>query len=193
MSDAPRIGVAIVAAGASTRFGAGDKLMAQLRGRPLCAHIAQTVAQVPFERRMAICASTFAAPAQIFLAHGFEVLGNGMSATGMASSLRLACNDAKVAGLDALVICLADMPFVSVALLNLLVRRWLETNAVAVIARSQTDYTWKTPPALISRSLFPVVEGIAGDTGARSLLHTALPLDTDPALLADFDTPEDFS
>lgn len=109
-SDAPLLAAAVLAAGASRRFGAGPKQLAELRGRPLVAHAVEA----------ALDAGPYAA---VFVVTGAVDLGGALPAgaipldnprwdEGMATSLQVAVHAARVGGFDALVVGLADQPFV---------------------------------------------------------------------------------
>ncbi|MGO4263908.1 nucleotidyltransferase family protein, partial [Lysobacter sp. TAB13] len=113
-------------------------------------------------------------------------------AAGLSSSVR--------AGLRALpedvpgaVVSLGDMPNVTPQVINRLAEAFADRpDALAVVP---TLFGQRGNPALLSRALFPAVERLSGDQGARRLLDAAgesvveVPLD-DPAIAIDVDTPE---
>lgn len=188
----PRIGLAILAAGLSRRFGPQDKLTTPLDGRPLCDHIAQTTAAFDAASRLAICAPGSAA-STVFTAHGLRIVENLHPEEGLSGSLKLAANHAHDTGLDALIICLADMPFVPLTHLERLRARWLETGRPKAIAsRAAASESWITPPAIFSATAFPDLLATSGDTGARALLKGAATVEVDAVSLSDFDTIDDF-
>lgn len=189
---APKIGLAVLAAGLSRRFGPQDKLMAPLDGRPLCDHIAQTTAAFDAASRLAICASG-SATCTVFTGHGFGIIENPHPDEGLSGSLKLAASHAHDTGLDALIICLADMPFVPLTHLERLRARWLETGRPKAIAsRATASESWITPPAIFSATTFRDLLATSGDTGARALLKDAATVEVDAASLSDFDTIGDF-
>jgi molybdenum cofactor cytidylyltransferase len=49
-----RIAAVLLAAGMSTRFGEEDKLMADLRGKPVAAHTLETIASMAFAELVAV-------------------------------------------------------------------------------------------------------------------------------------------
>jgi len=55
MIAAERVAALLLAAGESRRFGAANKLLAELRGQPLVRHIATRLAGLGFGARIAIC------------------------------------------------------------------------------------------------------------------------------------------
>ena len=48
-----RIAAVLLAAGTSSRFGEEDKLMTDLRGKPMAAHVLETVASMAFAELIA--------------------------------------------------------------------------------------------------------------------------------------------
>jgi CTP:molybdopterin cytidylyltransferase MocA len=189
---APNLGLAVLAAGLSRRFGPDDKLMALLEGRPLCDHIAQTASALDVSPKLAICAPDSAAAA-IFAVRGFEIVENPRPDDGLSGSVKLAARYAVDAGLDGLVICLADMPFVPLAHLTRLRDRWLYAGRPPAIAsRASGSGGWVTPPAIFSAAAFPELLTMSGDTGARALLSNAETVELAAGKLADFDTLDDF-
>lgn len=94
----------------------------------------------------------------------------------------------------AAVVMLADMPFVSAAMLSALVERWRETSAALVIS----DYEGvDAPPMLYDRTLFGELQamddGRCGKQVVKRHRHEAAVLAWPAAALADLDTPEDLA
>ncbi|WP_157970217.1 nucleotidyltransferase family protein [Pelagibacterium sediminicola] len=184
--------MAVLAAGLSRRFGPDDKLMAPLDGRPLCDHIACTAAEFDAEVKIAIC-SPASAPTGVFAMHEFEVIENPHSETGLSSSLKLAVGRAVAHGLDGLVICLADMPFVTLAHLDSLRGSWLESGCSRSIAsRASGSDSRPCPPAIFSAGAFRDLLATSGDAGARALIAQAATVEINASCLSDFDRPDDF-
>lgn len=179
--DCADIAVAVLAAGQSRRFGS-DKLIADLGGTPLGLHIAKTVASMRFGWRFAICPSG-AALAQQFSQLGFETIENDTPENGQSHSLHLAVRATEATGAKALLILLADMPFVS------------ETHIAAVIAQgglsASTDCQKAMPPALFPRAYWPDLHQTSGDSGARALLANAKLVNAHPHELRDIDVAAD--
>jgi molybdenum cofactor cytidylyltransferase len=185
LTAARRVVALVLAAGRSTRFG-GDKLVHPLDGKPLAEHIATTLADLPFTARLAICPAYNAARRELFQRHGFEIVDNVHPEHGMGTSLALGAQRAIALDADALLVCLADMPYITrehvLALLS----------ADAPTAATECNGT-KIPPAIFARELLPALAVSTGDRGARDLLRTAATITVAPALVRDFDTPADFA
>lgn len=179
--DCADIAVAVLAAGQSRRFGS-DKMIADLDGIPLGLHIAKTVAPMGFGWRFAIC-SKGAALVQHFFRLGFETIENASPERGQSHSLHLAVRAAEAIEAKALLILLADMPFVSRA------------HIAAVIAEgglaASTDGDKPMPPALFPRSCWPDLLRTIGDSGARLHLANAKLVTAPPHELRDIDVAAD--
>jgi len=178
------IGV-ILAAGLSSRFP-GDKLLHPLGGRPLAAHIADTLLELPLFRPCAVCPAGNAARIAIFRSRGYDIVLNDAPERGMASSLALAAQRALELDADALLVCLADMPNVTPSHLERLLAA-PDGMAVATAIEGRMG-----PPALFPRPLLSPLTRLSGDRGARELLADAFPILAEPALGRDYDTLADF-
>jgi molybdenum cofactor cytidylyltransferase len=174
----------VLAAGQSRRYGPDDKLLGMLQGRPLCMHIAATLAEIPLLSRIAVCANPQVG--ELYRSMGFKIVVNPDPGTGQGSSLRL--------GIDALhhgraaLLCLADMPFVSGAHLAALARAYDAGQARAVASVSDA---YRGPPALIALELLRHFRP-QGDVGARELLSGAAWIKTPARECLDFDTKAAF-
>ena len=175
------IAVAVLAAGQARRFGS-DKLMADLGGIPLGAHIARTLAPMGFGWRFAVCQGG-AELALHFEALDFDVIENTAPEAGQAHSLHLAVQAAERTDAEALLVVLADMPFVSRAHLA----------AVAAGDRLTASGNGKAPmpPALFPCAFWPALLASEGDKGARSVLREAQMILATSEELRDIDVAAD--
>ncbi len=106
----PLLAAAVLAAGGSTRFADGSKQLAELRGRPLVASAVD--APLAVAEFAAVFVVSGAVDLNGVLPDGAIVLDNPRWAEGQATSLGVAVHAARVGGFDALVVGLADQPFV---------------------------------------------------------------------------------
>lgn len=187
MTALDEVAVVLLAAGLSTRFGAADKLMAPLSGKPLAFHIAETVARMPFARKLAVCRSSGDVLGRGLAGLGFQVLVNPEPESGQGSSLALGAKAA--VGTRALVVCLADMPYVAHSDLDALVSAW-RADPERPFASGAGDYVGV--PAVLPAPFFSTLMDLSGDRGAKALLQDAGIVGVDAAHLRDFDRPEDF-
>lgn len=178
--------VVLLAAGLSRRYGPVGKLVALYRGKPLALHIADTLNALALSQRVAVCRSGDDDLAALLRARGFTIVRNPDTARGMSSSLALGIE--AVASAGRALVCLADMPNVSVAHLNALIAASVTADIVASAAETGPS----TPPAIFSQRHFPALLALEGDKGARALLGAAPRIIAPAADLADVDTPADF-
>lgn len=175
----------VLAAGRSSRFGPEDKLLADLNGRALAAHVAAAMRAVPLDRRIVVAGSKRVAA----LFPGFQAVLLDNAATGQSDSLRAGVAAASVPDLtpDRLLIALADMPFVTAEHLAAVLDRCGATGSAS------TDGTRPMPPACFPVTMFDALARSTGDKGAAPLLRGLPPqalLRASDRLLFDVDTPE---
>lgn len=188
MIEAGDIGVILLAAGRSRRFGSADKLLAPVAGMPLAFHAATRIAELAPGRRIAVCPDADAALAQGLAALGFEIAVNADAAAGLSRSLACGIAAAAHGNEAAALVVLADMPFVTATHLRELLVRF-DPSKTPVVA--STDGRTAMPPALFARSLFGRLQAGAGDRGGKALLDGAALVTAPPGELADIDLPGD--
>lgn len=182
--DSARVAVAIMAAGKSTRFGA-NKLEAMLGSKMLGLAIADTLAPLGFGARFAMTSGRSKALALSLSQRGFEIIDNPDPDAGLSYSIKLAAAAAMGTSADALMVCLADMPFVDANCVRTMLASY---SGEALIA---TDGSISCPPAILPRSLWASLAGLDGDTGARALFANARQVLLPKNVLRDIDVRED--
>lgn len=184
------LAIALLAAGSSSRFGGGDKLMAPIAGAPLCLHAANAARKLPAMAHWAITSPDYPARACALEAGGWTIAVNENAHTGQASSIALAARLADGTRVDRLLILLADMPFITTGHLHAVVQAG--ETAVAAMSRCGPALL---PPACFSRTAFPGLEKLTGDAGAKSVFKTLEPrseIRMDASMAEDIDTVADW-
>jgi molybdenum cofactor cytidylyltransferase len=196
MPPLSEIAAIVLAAGLSSRFEAGSeetKLVLQLFGKPLVRHVAEAVL------------ASRARPVLVITGHAATQVENALEnldlsfifnpdyRTGLASSLRagLAALPETAAGV---LVLLADMPCVSVSIIDRLLQAFDESG-LSPLAVVPVRTGLRGNPALIGRDLFDSIKRLEGDQGARALLEAAGNdvlecLIDDKAIEIDVDTKE---
>lgn len=182
MPDFADIAVAVLAAGQGKRFGS-NKLMADLDGRPVGLHVSEMLGKLSFGWCFSVC-SRGAALLQHFSAAGFETIENSAPEKGQSHSLHLAVEAARATNATALLLVLADMPFVSAAHIEKLMGA-----GDGIIA--STDGKRPMPPVLFPREVWPHLLATTSDTGARGLLRNAKLINAPASELRDIDVVAD--
>lgn len=179
------LGVLLLAAGQSRRFGAQDKLLAPLAGRPLVAH-ALAAARLPGARmRLAVVAAPEVA--DIARQAGFATLSLPPGGA-QADSLTAGLAHLRKAGITRLLVVLGDMPWVQAGDLRALLA--LAGDQAACVTCDGVP----GPPAVFPQGMFDALARLSGDRGAGALLRQipdARRLALPPARLRDVDTPGD--
>jgi len=191
-SAAPGVAAIVLAAGRSSRMG-GNKLVAELAGKPLVRHAVEAALASP-ARPVIVVTGNEAERIHAALA-GLDVtlVHNAAFASGMASSLRAGIAALSDAATGAL-ICLGDMPRVAAHQLAALIDAFTAAHDDGAII-VPTYERKRGNPVLLGRRRFAELATLEGDIGARTLIerHAVavhfVALD-DPAILVDADTPE---
>lgn len=178
------VGAILLAAGGSRRMGA-DKLLVDLGGKALGLHALDAIATAGIADPL-IAVAPGRRAAALFAGRGriVEVVdherGQGHS---IAAAMRAVPDD-----WTAVVICLADMPFVTPATLRALA----DAASPGVVIRPHLGGQ-PGNPLVWGRDHFPALARSKGDVGGRAIIAaltvTALNCD-DPGILIDVDTPE---
>lgn len=179
---------AVLAAGASTRFGA-TKQLAELDGRPLVAHVVATARAAGLDPVLVVVGHD--AERVAAATAGAVVVPNGAAASGQATSLAAAVTAAMATDASVLVVLLADEPGVSGAAVDAVVAAHGDG---ATVARAVYDDRPGHPVAF-DRSVWPQLLEAIGDRGAQQLFDR---LPVTPVRVAgpaptDVDTPRDLA
>ncbi len=188
-----KIGMMILAAGASTRMGKPKQLLLH-RGQTLLRSAVETaVASVC--RPTVVVIGAHAELVKKELEHlPILVVENREWEKGMSSSIRIGL-DALVhtgAELDGVVIVLCDQPFVTADVLDGLIRAHRKTGQM-IVASAYSEA--RGVPALFARELFGEIGALEGNEGARQVIANH-PDDVAtvyfPEGAVDVDTPGDY-
>lgn len=191
-----RIGCVIPAAGFSRRFGAADKLTADINGVAMIRRVCEVVVA----SRVAVCFVVVRpeadAIAAALLGLPISIVENHAASTGMASSIAagISALDATVAGAFVLP---ADMPGMRSDFLDELIERFEREGGKKIIVPVTPEGEQRNP-VLWPSGCFPALRELSGEGGAKSLLQ-AFRGDVvrvkagDARLFADVDTLRDLA
>jgi molybdenum cofactor cytidylyltransferase len=187
-----RLAAIVLAAGRSTRMGGPNKLLAEIRGKPLVRIAAEQAAASRASPLIVVTGHECAQIEQALQGLDVRFVHNQRYADGLSTSL--------VAGLaavpdeaDGAVVCLGDMPRVSGALIDRLIDAFDPDRGALVVV--PTTGGKRGNPVLWSRRYFADLMQLEGDVGARHLIGSnpeavaEVSLE-DAAALLDVDTPE---
>ncbi|UEM06398.1 molybdopterin-binding/glycosyltransferase family 2 protein [Skermanella rosea] len=189
---APRIAALILAAGQSRRMGALNKMIADVDGKPMVAHVLEAVIASHAGSVTVVTGHDPEAVRAALAGHEIRFVHNPHYAEGLSTSLR-----AGIAALpddaDGVLVCLGDMPRVGAETLNRLIAAFSPQEGRAICVPTVAGK--RGNPVLWDRRFFAEMRDLAGDVGAKHLigLHAdqvcEVTMDGNGVLL-DIDTPE---
>jgi molybdenum cofactor cytidylyltransferase len=191
------VGAVVLAAGAGTRFG-GDKLLAELEGRPILQHVLDAVARIEVRPRVVVLPGPSRLDARIDWRDEVRVV-NPTPEAGLARSLRVgvaSCLDARP-DVTGILVLLGDQPRTSPQVMGALIDALpaaAAAGAWAVVPRYAEG--GGANPALLLRAALARVPDLEGDRGMGALLASepgrTYPVEV-PGANPDIDTPADLS
>ena len=157
----------VLAGGSGSRFGASAKQLAELDGKPLLEHALRAIEAVPAIDRIIVVlgarADEICAAVDFGLA---EPVVCADWASGQAASLR--CGVEAVAGADAAVMTLGDMPRITPAVIAMFADIGREYGATA---RARAVYDGAPGhPVVLGSAYFEQLAALQGDAGARQVM-----------------------
>jgi molybdenum cofactor cytidylyltransferase len=192
MPGAEPVAAVVLAAGSSSRMGR-NKLLLAIEGETLVRRATHAALAARLD------------PVVVVLGHeaqqvGAELAGlpcvpvvNPSHGEGVRTSLQAGVTRAAASPAGALVVILADMPFVTAAMIGTVVDRHRATAAPLVVSRyGDVD----APPILYHRSLYAELLAMTGDRCAKQVVRRhraeAAVVAWPELCLRDVDTPEDY-
>ncbi|MDQ0206736.1 nucleotidyltransferase family protein [Alkalicoccobacillus murimartini] len=116
---------------------------------------------------------------------------------GQSYSLKCGIKEAEKHEVDAVMILLADQPFVEKKLINQLIHTFNQSEDNQFAASRVHGIA--QPPVIFAKETFPILKELKGDKGAGYLLKPTSPMMNghyvdclDPHMLRDIDTPEEY-
>ena len=184
-----RLAAIVLAAGSSRRFGNGDKLLADLDGRPVIDHVLDTVTGLGLGQVVVVTRGDFAGLARLQSDERLSVIVNERADEGMGVSL--ATGATALGDCAGAFVVLADMPYLPPALFHDLAGCLDGHDIVVPVHAGQPGH-----PVLFGQVCFDDLRALDGDRGARSLIdggrYRVARLETDQtAIHADIDTVDD--
>jgi molybdenum cofactor cytidylyltransferase len=171
----------LLCAGESRRFGDADKLLHPLAGKPLVLHVAEALAALPFQQRLATVRPDAHVLHGLLKAAGFALRQTAPGAT-QADSLQSGLDAALALKPEAILLALGDMPFVGPAHILALAQA---ANAIRPAVSQGAD--WISPPWIAATAWLR-----ANQSNLKAALQRdAVTVRADGRTLHDIDRPED--
>ena len=186
-----RIDIAILAAGTSTRTGVENKLLLEFEKKALIAHTVDVALDSMADQVHVVLGHQREQLAQALGNRQLDLLYNTAYETGIASSIRCAVQ-ALPNNVNGMIVCLADMPWVSTQHVDALIKQFTGDSVCALYFDNQRGH-----PILFPKTWFSRLMTLQGDAGANRLLRgneldiTRIDL-SDDAIRRDIDCLDDF-
>jgi len=185
------IAAVVLAGGSSSRMGRPKQTLL-IDGTPMLERILETLRRTKVEQVVVVLGDHSAQVKRGVKFDKEKVVVNREFHEGMSSSLKLGLREVpKEAG--AALVVLGDQPFVQPETIDRMLEAYLRSKATVVVPVLRGK---RGNPVLLDRRLFPEVEIIRGDVGAKSVVrrHGKEVLEvevSDEGVLQDLDTPAD--
>lgn len=190
-----RYAAVVLAAGRSSRFANGHKLLATIDGRPLIRRTLEAVSASPVANIVLVVAPDTQDAIRSASGEGrWRTVVNGEATAGLSTSLRAGIA-ALPPGVAGAFVVLADMPGTTADLIARLIGKASEypgSIVYPVAADRQQGH-----PVLWPADIFSDFKDLSGDQGGKPLLrrhaHRIVTIDADPGATFDIDTVEDLA
>jgi molybdenum cofactor cytidylyltransferase len=185
-----QIAAIILAAGGSSRLNGQPKPLVEFQGEMLVRRAVRTAIQAELSTVVVVTGYKSEEVISKLAGMNVEAVENLYWANGQSTSILAGIQQlGKRCG--AAIFMLVDQPFVSVELLEALIKQY-QTTLTPIIAPLVDDK--RSNPVLFDRLTFDELSELEGDTGGRAIMghfeHAWLPW-LDKRILMDIDTPED--
>jgi molybdenum cofactor cytidylyltransferase len=189
---APRVAALLLAAGESSRMTGGHKLLRPIAGQALIRLPIHAALDAGLDPILVVVGHRSADIRETLSDLPVRILDNPDYRTGLASSLQVGLRALLGdAGVDAVVVLLADEPGMSSRNISRIVQEWRDSGAETVRAQYRDR---PGHPVLIARAVLDGLEEMVGDRGLQDRLFgperqaLLIPLDEDAPI--DVDTEE---
>lgn len=187
-----RVGAVLLAAGRSSRFDAGNKLVAEIDGTPVVRHAAETLRDAVVADVVVVVGHESDAVREALAGLGLSIRENPDYTSGKSSSVRAGVVAARDRGWEATVFALGDMPFLDPGSVDALVKQY-GTGTESVVAAAHNGQ--RGNPVLFDAQHYDALAAVTGDSGGRRLLQergdVALVDTGDPGVIRDIDALAD--
>jgi len=188
------VGGVILAAGKSSRYEPGNKLLATIGGKTVVGQVAETAVKSPLSDVVAVLGYESETVAEALETLSLSFRHNDNYATGQSTSVRRGADYAQESGWDAALFLLGDMPFVRTGTVEKLIEAYHSGTATIVVPEHEGA---RGNPVLFDSHHFDGLASVSGDRGGRNIIETnertAFIEVDDPGIHWDIDTDADLA
>lgn len=189
-----RVGAVLLAAGQSTRFEGGNKLLADVEGTPIVRRAAATLLDAAVVEVVVIVGYEADAVREALEGLPVAFRTNPDYAEGQSTSVREGVAVARERDWDGTVFALGDMPFVAVESVDAVLERYATDDGTIFAAANRGK---RGNPVLFDETHYGALANVTGDKGGRRLVEDedgAVIVETDdPGVTRDVDYEEDIA
>lgn len=188
-----KIGIVILAAGGSGRFGKPKQLL-QFDGKTLIRRAVETALNSKSDSVLAVLGSNFDLIKKEIKDLNCKIVFNPNWQNGLSSSIKTGLEKIieNAPEISAVIFALCDQPFIESGHFDSLIEKFFETEKpIIASAYEKTDGV----PALFSKEMFPALMNLEGDGGAREIIKKnpgSVEKILVPEAAFDIDTKENF-
>ena len=172
-------------------MGGPNKLRAGFQGHPLVRRTAGRVTASRAISTLVVLGHQAERVSKTLEGLQVETIENPDFASGLSSSLKAGIRSVPAGAQGALVV-LGDMPEVTTADLDRMIAAFEKSGGTSIVRATHDGK--RGNPVILPRSLFPFVEGLEGDTGARHIVEggaaDVVDVEIGKGASVDVDTPE---
>jgi len=191
MSDRPRVAAVVLAAGSSSRMGR-NKLLLELAGETLVRRAVRSAVAAGVDDVVVVLGHEEPRVRAELAGLACIPVVNPDHAEGAGTSVRTGVRHL-AGGAEAIVVVLADMPFVTAEMIAAVVDRYRQTRP-PLVASHYGDV--QAPPTLYDRALFDELLRIPGERGAKEVVRRheqeAVVVRWPESARRDIDVPADY-
>lgn len=182
--------IVLLAAGQSRRMGPSNKLLADFAGQPLVRRTAERAVSCNADGVVVVLGHETEAVSAALDGLAIKTAVNADYAHGLSTSLKAGIRALPPTASGALIM-LADMPGITTGDLNRLVDAFAASGGAAIVRATHGGK--RGNPVILPGVLFPEIERLEGDTGARHVVESApveiIDVELGAAASLDVDTP----
>jgi|APTNR8051073442_1049403.scaffolds.fasta_scaffold09343_2 molybdenum cofactor cytidylyltransferase len=191
----PRVAAIVLAAGQGARAAPVNKLLTPIDGRPVIVRAVEAARGSAAEAVFVVVGHEAARVRAALEGQPVTIVTNDDHAQGLSSSLRAGLA-ALPESVDAAIVLLGDMPYVSAGHIDRLIARFDAAAGREICVPLR--HSRRGNPVLWGRRCFDALAGLSGDRGGRTLFGpfadriVEVPMNDDSVLI-DIDTPYDLA
>ncbi len=163
-----KIAAIILAAGSSSRFEDGHKLLTDIDGQPIVGHVCSALAQSKVDDIVLVTAEADGAVAKAAGLGRWRIIENPDAPEGLSTSLRAGLQNIDPDS-DGLLVALGDMPGITSELVDRLLSAFNRCQGRAIVFPVSSDGR-RGHPIIWPKALFAELQTVTGDSGGKTVL-----------------------